>query len=113
MNATELVIATIEWSSQKGDVPVVFVATSRAAARRAALEYLIPYLPGPDGSPSEIYDVDEDFLGEYPLPDLDDADEVEQWFGYLWEETTDARLTIFVHPAAATGSDDGTFIDGL
>jgi hypothetical protein len=89
-----MIIAVIEWNSDSGEEPAVFVADTDAAARRAVAEYLREFLPTEDDEGSINY-IDSDWVREFPFPDLGDEVAVRDWLAEFREATTDAWLTLY------------------
>jgi len=102
------VIATIEWSSDSGREPSLFLADTAPMARRAIVEHLTDYLPTPDEPDGSISYIDLEWVSENPLPDLDDDTAIQAWLEALREATTDAWVTIFTAGNVVTSS---TFLD--
>jgi hypothetical protein len=92
LTMTNPVIGVIEWSSDSGTDPAVFLADSVTAVRAAVAQYLIPLI-------GDIAYIDAAWIAGHPAPDLADAEVVEAWLDDLRAATTDAWLTIY------TGSD--------
>lgn len=86
-----MIIAVIEWASDRADDPTVFVGNDADAVRRAVAELLIPLASSGEG----IYDIDAEWPAEFPAPDLGDVAAVTKWLADLREATTDAWLTLY------------------
>lgn len=84
-----MIIGVIEWSSDSGEDPCLFVGDSVEAVRRAVVEFLAPM------AAESINYIDHDWMAEFPAPDLDDAAAVSEWLEALRAQTTDAWLTLY------------------
>jgi len=102
------VIAVIEWSSDSGVEPALFLADAAPVARRAVIEHLTDYLPTPEQPEGSISYIDLDWVTENPLPDLDDDTAIQTWLEALREATTDAWVTLFT---ASKNVSSSTFAD--
>lgn len=103
---SNLIIGVIEWSSESGSEPTVFVGETEAQVRRAAVELLAPMV-----AREEIEYVDEEWLSEYPAPDLDDEVAVKAWLRKLWEASTGAWFGLYGAKGTETGKAHDTFTD--
>mgnify|MGYP001613846322 CR=1 FL=1 len=104
-----MIIAILEWNSDKGVQPIVLVADDQASARRAAVQAITPYLPSESNRANDINDIDAEWVQDNPLPDLDDDASVTAWLDAFKEETTDLWLAIYT-PADTPGAED-TYTD--
>lgn len=88
------VIGIVEWLSDSGTEPAVFLGDTTEQVRRAVVKYLAPMVD--NGS---IEYVGGEWRAEHPAPDLDDAAAVTAWLSALGEATTDAWLSIYTAPS--------------
>lgn len=84
------VIGVIEWSSDSGIEPAVFLADSEIQLRKAVAEYLWPIVKTGD-----VNYIDAGWIAQNPEPDYADADNVKRWLDALHEATTDAWFSIY------------------
>lgn len=101
-----MIIATLEWNSDKGEPPIVVVADNEVSVRRAVVEAITPHLPTEDGAESDVNYIDSEWVSDHPLPALDDDAAVSEWLDAFKEETTDLWLNVY----AGEGPGD-TYID--
>jgi len=82
------VIGLIEFLSDSGAEPVVYVGDSVEQVRAEVARYLSSFIVN-------IEYIDEEWIEENPTPDFDDAAAVAAWMEALRDATTDAWLTIY------------------
>lgn len=85
-----IVVAVIEWQSDRADDPAVFLGDSVPGVRRPVAAFLARL-----AAEDSINDVDADWVAENPRPDLDDPAAVAQYLEVLHEQTTDAWVTLY------------------
>jgi hypothetical protein len=97
IDMTRPVIAVIEWQSNSGLEPAVWLGDSAEELRAAVARYLWPM----------AYDlgyITEEWVAEHPEPDYADPASVQAWLDELRGATTDAWLNIYTHGTEATST---------
>jgi len=98
------VIAIVEWNSDSGAEPGVWLADSAEQACAAAARYLWPLI-------ESINYIDAQWIEQNPEPDYDDAESVKKWLYELKEATTDAWLSIYEPAEPGQGVSCGNYED--
>lgn len=90
--ADTVAVATIEWSSESGNEPAVYVATTPDVARALALRHVADYARACVGDDNEW----DEWVTENPVPDAaePDIDEFAVWYEGFHETTCDGWITV-------------------
>lgn len=81
--------AIIEWSSDAGESPELFLGDDLDKVNRVVVEFLRDHLC------DDAYDDDKDFLDNHPYPDTTDAEAVQQWLEDMREATTAPWVEVY------------------
>ncbi|GGL12658.1 hypothetical protein [Mangrovihabitans endophyticus] len=85
-----IVVAVVEWQSDRGEDPAVVVGDSVPGVQRPVAA-LLARLAG-DGA---LNYVDDAWVAEHPRPDLGDPAAVAEYLDAVREQTTDAWVTLY------------------
>lgn len=81
-------VAVVEWSSDSGQEPRAFLATTEAEAARRAHACVAK------SQGTVEHDEAGEYVAEHPVPDLTDGPALAEWYAGWHEETCDGWVTV-------------------